>query len=410
MTKSTTKKRKPPIVCYSGCDWWYHNRGLFVTQVMTRLAKDREVLFINSLGLRVPSLKQDRRALHKIFRKIRSCFRFLRRDEESGMYVMSPISLPLWSSKLGRLFSAYSIIVQVKIAMLILRIKDPIYYVGCPAAWEVLKRVRKRYLIYERTDLFEEMPEVDKPYIRSLDNDLVESSDLVLYVDAAMYDEGVKVNPNSVLIGHGVDWPFFASADESDYVPADIANVPKPIVGYFGDICDKTFDFDLVRHLAASLPEMSFVLVGPLSSDVSCLREFSNVHILGQKAYEDIPHYGKVFDASTLPWKKNRWVIHSYPIKIKEYLALGGPFVSVDIPAIEPFADVTYVADDYDDFVVKLRQAVEDKDAENIQRRKESVRFETWDSKVEQIVDFIKNDRPLETQAPDNVMIQASDS
>jgi hypothetical protein len=300
--------------------------------------------------------------------------------------------------------------IQVKLAMLILRIKSPIHYVGCPAAWEVLKRARRRYLVYERTDLFEEMPEVDKPYIRSLDDDLVESSDLVLYVDAAMYDEGVKVNPNSILIGHGVDFAFFANAHESDYVPEDIADVPRPIVGYFGDICDKTFDFDLVRHLAASLPEMSFVLVGPLSSDVSCLREFKNVYILGQKTYEDVPHYGKVFDASTLPWKKNRWVIHSYPIKIKEYLALGRPFVSVDIPAVEPFADVTYVATDYDDFVVKLRQAVEDKDAENIQRRKESVRFETWDSKVEQMVDFIKNGRPLETQAPGNVVVRASDS
>ncbi|MBL7187247.1 MAG: hypothetical protein ISS70_13075 [Phycisphaerae bacterium] len=306
------------------------------------------------------------------------------------MYVMSPISLPLWSSKLGCLFNTYSIMVQVKLAMFILRIKSPIYYVGCPAAWEVVKKVRRRYLVYERTDLFEEMPEVDKPYIKSLDNDLVQSSDLVLYVDAAMYDEGVKINPNSILIGHGVDFAFFASADESDYVPADIANVPKPIVGYFGDICDKTFDFDLMRHLAAGLPGMSFVLIGPLSSDVGCLREFKNVHILGQKTYQDIPHYGKVFDASILPWKKSRWVIHSYPIKIKEYLALGRPFVSVDIPAVKLFDHVTYVAGDYDDFVVKLRQAVEDKDAENIQRRRESVRLETWDSKIEQIVDFIE--------------------
>ena len=390
MIKSKTKKRVSPIVCFSGCDWWYHNRGLFVTQVMIRLAKNSKVLFINSLGLRVPSLKHEQRALHKIVRKIRSFARFLRKDKESGMYVVSPISLPFWSNKLGCLFNTYSILIQVKLVMFILRIKSPIYYIGCPPAWEVIKRVRRRYLVYERTDLFEEMPGVDKPYITSLDNDLVHSSDLVLYVDTAMYDEGIKLNPNSVLIGHGVDFAFFASADESDHVPADIANLPKPIVGYFGDICDKTFDFDLVKHLAASLPGMSFVLVGPLSSDVGSLREFRNVYILGQKAYEDIPHYGKAFDASILPWKKNRWVVHSYPIKIKEYLALGRPFVSVDIPAVKLFAHVTYVAGDYDDFVVKLRQAVEDKDAENIQRRRESVRLETWDSKVEQMVDFIE--------------------
>jgi hypothetical protein len=385
-------KQISPIVCFAGCDWWYHNRGLFVPQVMTRLAKRTKVLFVNSLGMRVPSLQKDRLALHKIVRKIRSFARFLRKDSTSGMYILSPVSLPLWGSTLGRVVNAYSILVQVKLAMLILRIRNPIFYVGCPPAWEVIKRIHYHYLVYERTDLFEEMPEVDKPYITFLDNDLMRLSNLVLYVDAAMYNDGVKQNPHSLLIGHGVDFYFFADAEKSDYIPEDVARIPKPIIGYFGDICDKTFDFDLLQHLAANLPDMSFVLIGPLSSDVECLRKFKNIYILGQKAYEDIPHYGKVFDVSILPWKKNKWVIHSYPVKIKEYLALGNPFVSVDIPAVRPFSNVTYVACDYDDCVSKVRRAAKDKDPQNRQKRKESVRNETWDSKVEQILDFINKD------------------
>lgn len=394
MTNEIAKKQKQisSIVCFAGCDWWYHNRGLFVPQVMTRLARHTKVLFINSLGMRVPSFQKDRQAIRKIFRKIRSFARFLRKDKKSDMYIMSPISLPLWGSTLGRVFNTYSILIQVKLAMLFLRIRNPIFYVGCPPAWEVVKRISHHYLIYERTDLFEEMPEVNKPYITSLDQELVKKSNLVLYVDTAMYNDGIKQNPNSVLIGHGVDFPFFANAEKSDYIPADIVEIPRPIIGYFGDICDKTFDFDLLEHLAASLPDMSFVLIGPVSSDISCLEKFKNVHILGQKAYEDIPHYGKVFDASILPWKKNKWVMHSYPIKIKEYLALGNPFVSVDIPAVKPFSNVTYVARNYDDCVSKVRQAAEDKDQQNRQKRKESIRTETWDSKVDQIVDFIKKD------------------
>ena len=151
----------------------------------------------------------------------------------------------------------------------------------------------RSFLIYERTDIFTEMPGVDKDYITKIDDELTESSDLVLYVDQTMYQEGLPRNPNSLLIGHGVDYPFFAEAHKSDYVPQDIANIPRPIVGYFGDICDKGFDFDLLLKMADQLPNVSFVLVGPLSSDVEALRQKKNIYILGQCQYEDVPHYGK---------------------------------------------------------------------------------------------------------------------
>jgi hypothetical protein len=88
VNKYRVKREKPSIVCFAGCDWWYHNRGLFCPQVMKRLAKDYKVLFINSLGMRIPSLKNDRHALNKIGRKLRSIVRFLRKTE-NGMYVFS---------------------------------------------------------------------------------------------------------------------------------------------------------------------------------------------------------------------------------------------------------------------------------------------------------------------------------
>ena len=379
------------VICFSGTDWWYHNRGLFCPQIMRRLAKDHKVLYVNSLGMRVPSLRKDKYAVKKITRKLRSISRLLRKVNDN-MHVFSVLPFPFLGTKIGRKLNTLFVFAQVRIAMMLTRVKDPIMFVGCPPALEVVRKIKHRYLIYERTDLFEEMPEVDKPYITSLDNELVQSSDLVLYVDAAMYKEGVKQNRNSLLVGHGVDFSFFADADKSDYIPADVAKIPKPIIGYFGDISDRTFDFDLMQHLAASLPDMSFALVGPLSSNVDCLRRFKNIYILGQKAYEEIPHYGKLFDVSILPWTKNRWVMHSYPIKIKEYLALGSPFVTVDIPAVEDFKDVIYVANDYDDFVSKVCQAIDEDGPGYRQKRKERVRNGTWDSKVQQIIDFVKKD------------------
>ena len=48
------------IICIGGEDWWYHNRGHFDFQIMRRIARTRPVLFVNSLAVRMPSLKREK--------------------------------------------------------------------------------------------------------------------------------------------------------------------------------------------------------------------------------------------------------------------------------------------------------------------------------------------------------------
>ena len=385
MTRRTTNN-KPSLVCFAGCDWWYHNRGLFCPQVMRRLAKRYNVLFVNSLGMRVPSLKDDKHALQKVIRKIRSQVRFLKKTDD-GMYVFTPFSVPLFKSRLGRSINSMIVLLQVTLLLMLLRLRRPIFYIGCPPAWQIVKKLRPKYVIYERTDIFSEMPGADKGYITELDDELSRSADLVLYVNRAMWSEGLKHNANSMLLGHGVDFDLFAHAEQAEYVPTDIGEISKPIIGFFGDVCDDWCDFALLEHIARELPEMSLVLVGAQSSDVSGLQGYENVHLLGQKPYEEICHYGRMFDVAIMPWNKNRWIEFCNPVKTKEYLSLGKPVVSVRYPEIEPFAELVYIADDYDEFVSCIRKAAQQDGPDKSDVRKASVQDETWDSKVMQIVE-----------------------
>jgi glycosyltransferase involved in cell wall biosynthesis len=395
-------QKRQEIVCFAGCDWWYHNRGLFCPQVITRLVKTHRILFVNSLGMRIPSLRNDRNALKKIARKLYSLIRFLRKDA-NGMYVLSPVSLPL-SSALGKKLNSHSVFLQIKIVSFLLGFREPVVYIGCLPALEVAKKMRNtRFMIYERTDLFEEMPGADKSYIAALDRDLAKTADLVLYVNKALWEEGVKQNKNSLLIGHGVDFEVFANAEESTFIPEDIVDIPKPIVGFFGEISTKTSDFTLLEHIARQLPEMSLVLVGPISADVSVLRAYKNIYFLGQKKYEEIPHYGKVFDVAIMPWNKNKWIEFCNPVKIKEYLALGKPVVSTYYPEIEPYSDIVYVARSYEQFISYISVAIEENNVGLKLARRKRVKFETWDSKVEQIKAFIDKglDSPGNQVAPE---------
>jgi len=356
---------------------------------MKKLAKDYKVLFVNSLGMRIPSLRKDRKAVGKIARKIHSMLRFLRKVE-NGMYVLSPISLP-FGSRLGRKLNTYSVFLQVKLMSVLLGFREPVVYIGCPPAFEVAKKLgQRRFIIYERTDLFEEMPGADKPYIASLDDELTSSADLVLYVNRALYKQGAVKNKNSLLIGHGVDFDLFVDSAKSEYIPEDIANVRRPVVGFFGDISDKTFDLALLEFAAEKLPGISFVLVGPVSADVTRLKRFENVHFLGPKPYERIPFYGKEFDVAIMPWNRNKWIQFCNPVKIKEYLSLGKPVVSTYYPEIEPYSDIVYIAQDNDAFVSRILEALEERDPAKAEERRQSVRNETWDSKVEQIKAIIE--------------------
>lgn len=382
-------KKKQTIICFAGCDWWYHNRGLFCPQIMSRLVKDHKVLFVNSLGMRVPSLKKDGKAIRKIFSKLKSITRFLRKDR-NGLFVLSPISIPL-NSEISRAINNYFVYLQIKLVMFLINFKNPVFYVNCPIALDIVKRIKRKYLIYERTDLFEEMDGIDKSYISFLDKSLTEQSDLVLYVNKRLWEKDGADHKKSLLIGHGVEYDLFVNAEKTEDIPADINGIDKPIIGYFGGICNNV-DIQLLAYAARKLPDLSFVFVGSISTDVSVLQKIPNIYFLGQKPYEQIPHYGKYFDVAIMAWKKNKWIEFCNPIKIKEYLALGKPVVSTYYPEIEPFSDVVCVANDQDDFVFYIKDALSEKDQADVRKRQEKVSDETWDNKTKQIVEFMERD------------------
>jgi len=310
------------------------------------------------------------------------------------MFVLSAISLPLLGSTLGRKLNTSFVAVQVRLVMWFLRMRQPVFYINCLPALDVIRDWSRQLLIYERTDLFEEMPGVDRQYVAALDHELTKSADLALYVNRQLFEQGLKVNENSLLVGHGVDVELFRSAAANPEMPADMAEIRRPIVGFFGDISDKTSDFALLEFAARKLPDVSFVLVGPMGADVAELRRCPNVHFLGPRPYQQIPHYGAGFDVAMMPWNQNRWIEFCNPIKLKEYLALGKPVVTTYYPEIEPYKDVVNIARDYEEFVAGIRTALAEDDHEKVDRRRDMVRNETWDNKVSVIRGFIEEHKP----------------
>lgn len=376
------------IVCFAGCDWWYHNRGLFCPQIMMRLAEHHKVLFINSLGMRVPSLKKDKHAFKKIIRKLKSFARYYQQVTQN-FGVMTPLSVPSSNPVLAAINHK---ILRWQVAEKIrhLGFKDPVYYIGCPPAIEIVKELRPSYTIYERTDIFSEMPGVNKEYIGAVDLELSRDANMVLYVNRQMYEEGCRYNPGSVYIGHGVDYELFVRAQADPYVPEDMKAIRRPIVGFFGDISTKTSDFDLIEYIVKESPGISFVMVGPISADIHRFVPYKNIHFLGPKKYDQIPHYGKMFDVAIMPWNQNRWIEYCNPVKTKEYLAIGKPIVSMYYPEVKPYEDLIYVAHSPEAFLSAICQAIRENNEVLHARRREAVQEETWDRKSQIIEEHLR--------------------
>ncbi len=370
------------FVCFGGIDWWYHNRAHIDPQLTVRFAQKGKTLFINSIVMTKIDLSEGKRFLRKLIRKTKSIFTGLKKTEK-GFWVYSPFSLPVhhisWAKRLNSMLLRF----QVWWVTRRLGIFNPVVLVACPAACDIALKMKKSKLMYQRTDRFEESASVDPETIKQYDTKLKASADLTYYVNKVLYEEESHECRHAFYLDHGVDFDKFSTAEESTDIPEDIAGIPRPIAGYFGAISEHSVDISMCERLADLLPEVSFVYVGTAYEDYPVLRAKNNVWFLGQKDYERIPHYGKCFDVAILPWRHNRWTQAANPIKVKEYLALGKPFVSTPaFTEIEDYLDVTYVADTPEEFADSIKRALSENNDKLVVARKRKVAENSWDSKA----------------------------
>ena len=384
------------IVCFGGEDWWYHNRAHIDMQLMRQFAKKNTSLYVNSIVMQKPNLKEGGRFGKRLLRKLKSIKTGLKKSD-AGFWVYSPFTMPVhhlaWARPLNKKILEY----QIRSVSHKLGIKKPVVLVACPAACEVALSMEKTRLIYQRTDRFEEYPNVDNETIKRYDRQLKANADLTIFVSSSLFNEESKECKNAIFLDHGVDFDLFASAETIEQKPTEMQDMKKPVVGFFGDIEDHLLDFALIQKIVDSLPEMNFVFIGTVMSDCSKWNSRENVWLLGKKPYEQIPHYGKCFDVAIMPWVQTRWIDVCNPIKLKEYLALGKPVVSTPFAELQKYHDVVYEAKTADDFVSSIKKALSEDNPELIKKRRERIKNATWSSKAEMVLDelFADNLSPL---------------
>ncbi len=369
------------IVCFAGEDWWYHHPHS-KNHLLKRYAMQNKVLFVNSITMGLPSMSNPDFFL-KIRRKLKSYMRWLRKVPE-GLWVMTPVNVPLYGSRMCRWLNRILLLAQVRLAMRVLKMSRPILWVAIPTAAEMAGCFREKILLYQVSDKYEANQDsaLSAQVIRNYDRQLKEAADVVMYSGRKLFEEAAE--PNRLFLEQAVDFDQFSNLDVQ--LAPELAHIPHPILGYFGTM-DYVMDTDLMAEVSWLRPEWHWVLLGLKSNLVKI--SAPNVHFLGSKPYRDLPRYVRHFDVCVLPWRqKNAFTSYGSAIKVREYLATGKPVVIsplyeyLNTPGLRIYRST-------EEFISHIESVLESDTAELAAQRQAVVRDCTWDARARQLAALI---------------------
>jgi len=183
--------------------------------------------------------------------------------------------------------------------------------------------------------------------------------DIIFARTAGLADARRRLNPNTYLLPGGIDTDRF-DPDRAASPPAAVAALSSPRVGLVGTIDDRV-DVALLVHCATHLPEVTFVLVGPVRRhrvDVGLLKHLPNVHFLPPCPHAEVPAIVAALDVCLIPYRVNAYTEALSPIKLHECLAMGKPVVATDLPYVRREAEHVQVARTEGEFEEAIRDAL----------------------------------------------------
>jgi glycosyltransferase involved in cell wall biosynthesis len=371
--------RPPGIVAFSK-DW--HEDPTSNHHVLRELARERRVLWLNSIGTRTPKLSSSR-DLGKIQRKLKE-FTKGPVNVENDLWVYSPIALPLHQNEAVRKLNRAILRTTIAVLRRRLQMEDFHLWTFLPNVGDYVGSLGESLSVYYCVDEWSMFSYLDRAQTVAAEEALLRKIDCVFAINQELTAAKKALNDETYLAPHGVDHALFARAlDPSTPVPPDIASLPKPVLGFYGTLRDWV-DLDLVAGIAQARPDWSIALIGQKLGDVSAVENLPNVHLLGQKKHAELPAYCKGMDVGLIPYRIDERMKFVNPIKLREYLSAGLPVVSTAVPEVARYAGAgrCAIAEDAAGFVRAVEAALKTNSPERKQERSRAMAEETWPKRV----------------------------
>lgn len=382
------------IVCVGFSDWdsevWTNQHHL-----MARLAAGNQVLFIESLGLRRPTLagRDVRRMGRRLVRGFAGPRRVVLDGGDHHIDVLSPLVLPTHTSRLARHANRFLLARLVGHATSTLGMSSPILWAYVPQADVLIDALRPRLVVYHCVDDIGAYPRIDATSFRVVERRFARRADVVLASSAPLAERMRELSSKVHYMPNVADTDLFSSARRPGPVDAAIAVLPEPRVVFTGTIASSKLDVTLLVELARLRPDWSIALVGPVGlgdplTDASPLTAMPNIHLLGPRRYADLPSVLRGAQAAIIPYLLNDYTASVFPMKVYEYLAAGLPVVSTPLPSLAGVDGISR-ATTGSEFAEQLRIALLRDREDDREARAILADGHSWGSRLAEIAELI---------------------
>lgn len=378
------------VVCISTADFdapvWTNKQ-----HVMTRVASQVPVLYVESLGLRKPRL--SRRDITRSVRRVvsrRQTMTSARPGLLARPEVISPLIIPLHSSRVHRAINRALLWRQLSADVTQLP-RPRLLWTYNPVVVDEVPLVNFDTVVYHCVDDLATMPRVSAKAIAETEARLVREVDAVFASSAKLAERLSRWRSDNVHLVHNVaDADHFAAAREIGPIPADLEAISKPRALYVGSLNDYKLDWRLIGEVAREVVDWNFVLIGgaggeEITSGQRAVTSLPNVHILGHRPYGELPNYLRGADATMIPYRLTPHTDSIFPLKTWEYLAAGKHTVATPLPALQGLNLPISFAADMASFSAALRRGGGNPHDESL----ELARKWTWDALLDRAFSLI---------------------
>lgn len=345
-----------PLIVFSHLRWdFVYQRP---QQLLSRLAKDRQVVFVEEP---MPG------AARPLLERLQPCkgVEVLRCHVMGNSHGFTDENLPAMKLLLSQ-YMAHQ------------ELKDYWLWFYTPMAVPLASIMQPAGIVYDCMDELSAFKNAPAELMLREDQ-LFSMADLVFTGGHSLYKAKSQRHSHVSCFPSSVDAAHYARPRQNiALVQSVVASTGKtycpPRLGYCG-VIDERIDIGLIVALADARPDWQIVMAGPVVKiDLAGLPHRENIQWLGQQDYADLPVLIHSWDVCLMPFALNDATRFISPTKTLEYLAAGCPVVSTPIhDVVTGYPDIVAIANSPQTFISACESAL-NRSSEEIAAQVESVK------------------------------------